>query len=117
MRDVQDSEQCLRGDPMPVATGDEDRGIVKVLATDAEGIYVRLYMPRYAERPREVDTSSLALAPSAVAAAMPCSIGHVPLSHATFARWSPILLLRGQSIEDSELMGYRTWQEAEGGSF
>ena len=117
MRDAQDPAQFLRGDLVSVATGDGAFGIVKVLATAAKGIHARRYAERYAERPREVDPSSLTLAPSISAAAGPFSIGHVPLSHATFARWAPLLLLLGQSVEDSELMGYRTWQEAEGGYF
>lgn len=117
MRGEPDAIQFLPGDLASVVTGDGDFGVVKVLATDSLGIHARLYVQRFKARPREVDPATLSLGPSMFAQNVPFSIGHIPLSHATFAGWEPHLLVRGVAVEERELQGHRSWQEAEGGYF
>jgi hypothetical protein len=84
----------VRGDLVSVVT-DEGFGVVKVLAADEHGVHARPFGPEH----------------------KPFSIGHMPLSHASFAGWAPQLIRRGEPVAEEELDGYRMWQEAEGGYF
>lgn len=105
------------GDLVSVVADDGAFGVVKLLVTDAVGVHVRLYQQRFPERPSGVDPTTLSLGPSMFAQDVPFSIGHVPLSHQTFAGWQPILMTRGVEVEERELQGYRGWEDAEGGYF
>ena len=44
------------------------------------------------------------------------SIGHLPLSYASFAAWQPNLICQSEVAEE-ELEGYRIGDEAKGGYF
>jgi len=115
---VVDPRDLRAGDYVTVA-GDlsTDFAVVKVLATDDEGVHIRLYQQRFDRRPVEVDPESLTLGPMIPAEGVPLSIHHAPFSFATFARWGAELLARGDTVGEHELAGYRSWQEAEGGYF
>jgi len=113
-----DPRDLLAGDHVTIV-GDSgvDYAVVKILAADAEGVHIRLYQERFATRPLQVDPARLTLGPIIPAEGVPLSIGHAPFSHDTFAQWGAVLLSRGSPVAESELAGYRDWQEAEGGYF
>lgn len=117
MSDASDPLRFEPGDLASVATGDGEYGVVKLLATDAVGVHVRLYQQRFPDRPGVVDPTTLSLGASMFDQDVPFSIGHIPLRHEAFADWQPILLARGIGVEERELQGYRGWEEAEGGYF
>ncbi len=105
----------VAGDLVSVVT-EEGFGVVKVLAADEHGVHARLYVQRFRRRPAG-DVGALSIAPFGRAHKNPFSIGHMPLSHASFADWSPQLIRRGDRVTEQELDGYRMWQEAEAGYF
>jgi hypothetical protein len=115
---VVDPRELRAGDYVTVA-GDTgpDFAVVKILATDDEGVHIRLYQQRFDTRPVEVDPGSLSLGPVIPSEGVPLSVHHAPFSYATFARWGAVLLARGHTVGEHELIGYRSWQEAEGGYF
>lgn len=106
----------LPGDLLSVVM-EEGFAVVKVLATDSEGVHARLYVQRFAQRPARDDLGELTTAPFGAGHDNPFSIGHVPLSHQSFAGWQPELLARGELVAEEELEGYLMWQDAEGGYF
>src|SRR3712207_1263982 len=77
------------GDLVSVETDRGEYGVMKILATDARGVHARLYVQRFARRPRPEDVGELSTAPFGPGHDHPFSIGHMPLSHLTFARWQP----------------------------
>lgn len=113
-----DPRDLMAGDHVTVV-GDSgvDYAVVKILAVDAEGVHIRLYQERFATRPTQVDATRLTLGPVIPVEGVPLSVGHAPFSHDTFAKWGAVLLSRGATVAESELAGYRGWQEAEGGYF
>ncbi len=108
-------QQFNAGDLLSVVADDGLFGIVKVLALDSQGIHIRLYQQRFAQRPLAVEPESLTLG-SLFASDAPFSIGHIPLSHAAFRGWQARQVAPG-TVADSELEGYRGWLEAGGGYF
>jgi hypothetical protein len=93
--------------------GDGHHGTAKVLVVDDVCTHVRLY-------PNEWPVSPVGLSPDelkskAIRNGRP-KIGHVPLSHALFESWKPVILAR-QKVVPEELDGYRTWLENKGGYF
>lgn len=105
------------GDLFSVSTEDGRFGVVKILATDAGGVHVRLYVERFAGRPGLSELGELSMAAFGPGFDNPFSFGHLPLGHVSFAGWQPMLISRGQSVVEEELVGYRMWQDAEGGYF
>lgn len=98
-------------------------GIVKLLRFELAGVHVRQYSNVFAERPASVDERSLELRPpdpAALGAGRPVpgpfGIGHLPLSHPTFARWKPELVALAL-VHPDELLGYEEWKLAKGGFF
>ncbi len=89
---------------------------MKVLATDAGGVHARLYVQRFPVRPSAADLGELTTAPFGTDHANPFSIGHLPLSYASFSGWEPQALIRC-TVEPDELEGYEMWREASGGYF
>ena len=89
---------------------------MKILARDRQGVHVRLYVQRFSVRPRSLPHENLTTAPFGAEHANPLSIGHLPLSFASFAGWQPQQLAK-QEVDEDELEGYRMWQEANGGYF
>jgi len=91
--------------------------VAKILAADERGVHARLYVQRYDHRPAKEELSELSTAPFGPGHDNPFSIGHMPLSHGSFAGWDPRLISRDSPVEEEELEGYRMWQEAEAGYF
>jgi hypothetical protein len=96
------------------ADGKGQFSVVKILVLEPNAVHVRVYKQRFSSRPTSVDPASLTLGKLDGKEAI--SIGHVPLSRASFASWEPVFITQ-QSVSDSELEAYRTWKEAKGGLF
>ena len=105
------------GDLASVATDEGGFGVVKILAVDAEGVHIRLHVQRFERRPTFAELPELTTAGFGPGHDNPLSMGHLPLSHRSFAGWEPELLERGLAVEESELEGYRMWEQANGGYF
>jgi hypothetical protein len=105
------------GDLLSIITDDNQFGVVKVLAADAVGVHARLYVQRFARRPHANELGEFSTAPFGPEYGNPFSIGHMPLSHASFATWQPELIVRGQPVVEEELEGFRMWLKAEAGYF
>ena len=88
--------------------------VVKILVLEPNAVHVRLYKQRFSSRPTSVDPASLTLGQLNDKDSF--SIGHLPLSKASFASWGPVFISQ-QSISDDELEGYKTRKEAKGGVF
>jgi hypothetical protein len=105
------------GDLVSVVTSDGLFGVVKVLASESDGLHIRLYVQRFAERPGPPDLTELSTAPFGKGHDNPFSIGHLPLSYTSFSRWQPKRITRGSVVTEDELEGYHLWLEANGGYF
>jgi hypothetical protein len=105
------------GDLLSIPEEDGRFSVAKILAVDERGVHVRLYVQRFEQLPLRVDPAHLSTAPFGPGHENPFSIGHMPLSHATFATWQPELIARGTAVVDEELEGYRMWLDAKGGYF
>jgi hypothetical protein len=46
----------------------------------------------------------------------PMGMGHLPISHRSFASWNAVFFQQLR-VTDDELDGYRMWAEAKGGYF
>jgi|SRR5262245_7969881 len=86
-------------------------GVLKVLATDQDGVHIRVWADRFEARPETITTKSLSLGYSPSGA---LAIGHLPLSRASFATWDADRV-GYEPVTESELEGYRDWQDAKGG--
>ena len=104
------------GDLYSVVTDDSRYGVMKVLAVDGRGVHARLYVQRFNARPHAAALGELSLASFTPDGANPFSIGHMPLSHQSFADWRPEFITRAP-VGDEEVEGYRMWQDAGGGYF
>lgn len=104
------------GQLVSVLTDGGEFGVLKLLAVDAEGVHGRLYVQRFASRPSMAEIGELSVAPFGPEHDHPFSIGHMPLSHGTFAGWQPVPLGE-QPVTEDELEGYRMWEEANAGYF
>jgi hypothetical protein len=82
--------------------------VFKVLAVDAKGVHVRLYTLSFAAPPTAADL--------AAARPLPWFIGHLPLSHRSYAAWDA-QLVDAEPVGEEELEGYQMWIEADGGVF
>lgn len=109
-------ETPIAGDLWSVVTDDGLYGVAKILAVDGAGVHARLYVQRFQTRPAPEEIGELTLAPFGAGHDVPFSIGHMPLSRATYAEWQPELIARG-SVDEDELEGFRMWEEARGGYF
>lgn len=111
--------RCLltAGNMLSVLTEDGELGVAKALAVDEHGVHVRLYAQRFPSRPSGQDLRSLTIEPFIGARkGMPLSIGHLPLSHASFSKWEPEII-GDMQVAESELEDYRLWQGSQGGYF
>jgi len=70
--------------------------VVKVIALD-NAVHVRSYGQTFRNRPATLEGVSLTL-----------GTDHIPLSHAAFAAWQPVLISRSK-VAPSELAGYQEW--------
>jgi hypothetical protein len=96
--------------------GGSDFAVIKILATDTEGVHIRMYQERFPSRPLQVDPEMLTLGPMVPTEGVPLSVPHAPFRFETFSTWGAVLLARG-TVGEHELKGYRFWLEAEGGYF
>lgn len=104
------------GQLFSVRADDGGFAVVKLLATDRRGVHARMYVQRFAARPTAAQLGELTLAPFGPGHDHPFSIGHMPLSHATFAGYEPVHIGE-HPVADDELQGYLMWEDAEGGYF
>jgi hypothetical protein len=88
--------------------------VVKILVLEPDAVHIRIYKQRFSSRPASVDPASLTLGKLGDKDGF--SIGHLPLSRQTFSSWKPAFISQ-QVVSDSELEGYKTWKEANGGVF
>lgn len=87
--------------------------VVKVLACDDNAVHLRLYKNKFRARPVELAVHELTLG-TIHDGDGPAGIGHLPLDPRSFSSWDPVLI-RTESVDESELEGYRMWQDARGG--
>jgi hypothetical protein len=95
---------------------DGSYGIIKVLKTDDGGVHLRVYSNRFEARPTSVRESDLYMAGMDRKAGEELGMGHAPISWRSFRTWGAEFV-QVSSVAESELEGYRMWQEAEGGYF
>ena len=86
----------------------------KVLVVDDLAVHIRLYKPRFKDRPISVLDQDLILGSYKDPDGF--GIGHLPLSRKAFEAWKPVVI-RQAKVEPEELDGYRQWQESGGGVF
>jgi hypothetical protein len=86
-------------------------------------IHLRIPAERWPERPSSIPPNVWSTAPVSredamgdLAAIWPVSIGHYPLSRATFGAAKP-RFAGVATLEHEELDGYRVWREMKGGTF
>ena len=105
--------EVVAGDLCSVADGDMFR-VIKVLGVDANAVHVRVYAPRYLERPVAVAKEQLTLG---TVHDREFGIGHLPLDPSELARWEPVVIAN-EPVQPDELDGYELWAEAaaEGGA-
>jgi len=106
--------QSLRAGSLVAARGDDGFGIAKVLAIGAGVVHICLYQERFStledvrlDAPRTLGSFG---------PGRPFSIGHLPLSSASFLSWSPTPV-GFDPVTEAELQGYRMWEESQGGVF
>jgi hypothetical protein len=106
------------GDLYAIPTNDSRFAILKVLATDPQGVHVRLYKQRFSSVPSRLEASELTLGAFAVdeTNSDPFTIGHLPITRISFGLSSPVRVARQPVLED-ELEGYRIWLDSRGGYF
>jgi len=95
---------------------EDDKGqfsVVKILVLEPEIVHLRIYKQKFSSRPMTVDPGSLTVGMLGDAE---FSIPHLPLSRKRFASWKPTFISQ-QSVQASELEGYRLWKTANGGVF
>src|SRR5687767_6723861 len=85
-----------------------DRGrsyfqVVKVIAVTEMGVHVRLYKNKFHSRSDRVALASLKL--GNIQDSDGFGIGHLPLTHRSFAKWRPKYIAAGTVLSD-ELDGY-----------
>lgn len=81
--------------------------IAKVLASEADGVHLRVYAERFEQRP-------VAVPPNLTLGSIEdesFGVGHLALAWNEFVRWEPSLLEHG-SVGDDELDGYAMWRDA-----
>jgi hypothetical protein len=90
--------------------------IVKVLKIDAEGVHIRVFSNRFAQRPADIDISNLYMAGIDRKDDEELGLGHLPLRRETFSGWKP-QLIKVVPVQPAELEGYEMWKEGKGGYF
>jgi len=90
--------------------------VLKVLKVDDGGVHVRLYSNVLNSPPTHIEESTLYMAGMDRRPDEPMGMGHLPISHGSFAGWNAVFVQQS-SVTDDELEGYRMWAEAKGGYF
>ena len=85
--------------------------VAKVLVVDSDAVHIRLYKNSFAERPSNVDPSTLSVG----SLRDPDGFGmdHMPLSRSSFYRWRPHYITH-TSVTDDELQAYKQWKQSKG---
>lgn len=78
--------------------------VVKILKIDDGGVHLRMYSNTFAQRPSNVDTSTLYMAGVDHKPTEHLGMGHAPLSHASFQTWGAAFIKR-EPVRDEELEG------------
>jgi hypothetical protein len=91
-------------------------GVLKILKTDEGGVHVRLYSNQFPDLPVNIDEAALYMAGMDRQPDETLGMGHLPVSHQSFATWNATFVQQS-SITEDELEGYRMWEEAKGGYF
>ena len=99
--------EVVAGDLCSVADGDMFR-VIKVLRVEPNAVHVRVYAPRYLERPVSAAKEQLTLG---TVEEREFGIGHLPLDRAELERWQPVMIAN-EPVEPEELEGYEVWAEA-----
>lgn len=103
-----------------IVTSDGKIRVVKILATDPQGVHVRLYKNTFASRPETINPDDLKLGKvindDGSYNAEEYSLGHAPLLLETFYGSDPKFITK-VSVSDDELEGYKMWKDAMGGYF
>ena len=87
--------------------------VAKILRVDRTAVHLRMYSDRWAIPPETLDPWLLRL--DRYEAVVP-GIGHIPVSHSSFASLEPAFE-RLAMVGTAELDGYRQWAESGGGVF
>lgn len=111
-RERADPPDWIVGGVYSTRDDDEMFRVVKVLACDEKAIHLRIYKNRFWSRPVQVAVDELQLG-TIHDGGIP-GIGHFPLKLSSFTNWQPVLI-RPEPVDESELEGYRMWQDARGG--
>ena len=85
--------------------------VAKVLASEDNGVHIRLYKETFTTRPKITETLSLTLGKLGDEE---LGIGHLPLSRGTFVSWEPQLIAQ-ENVLPGELEGYKLWKNGKGG--
>lgn len=86
----------------------------KLLSTDDGGLHLRVYGNSWEERPTHIEPTQLTLESTVENSRR--AIGHLPMVRASFLAMGPRFVIK-TAVEESELEGYRMWEEAKGGYF
>ena len=92
-----------------VKNDDGKYGVVKILVLEPDAVHIRAYQQTFPARPTWIDPSSLTLGPFTDKEHF--SIGHLPLSRASFSEWQPTFISQ-QSVSEDELEGYKLWKDS-----
>lgn len=94
------SKTAIKVGGMYISKGENGKWTVtKVLAVDDFAVHVRLYEDAFADKPTKLNSAKLKIA-----------IGHAPLAKEGFL--DGLELLQVEPVQESELEGYRIYQEA-----
>jgi hypothetical protein len=90
--------------------------VVKILATDLQGVHIRMYSNHFIERPESINLGDL-YSNSIKDDSKTLGVYHIPIIYETFSeKWQPEFILQGEVTED-DLVGYNIWKEEKGGYF
>jgi len=106
----------IEGGLYHLPSDDGTHKVLKVLKLDEGGVHVRLFSNVFPSPPTEVDELSLYMAGTDRRPEEPMGMGHLPISHRSFASWNAVFFQQLR-VTDDELDGYRMWAEAKGGYF
>jgi hypothetical protein len=90
--------------------------LIKVLKVDKGGVHIRMYSNLFKEIPSTVDENKLFMAPPDNEEELPLGMGHAPISHKSFSTWGAVFIVKS-TVSESELEGYKMWEDAKGGYF
>ena len=90
--------------------------VLKILALDDVGVHVRTDSNVFPALPQAVDEAALYMQALHESDGGPLAMGHMPISHASFAGWGA-RFVQPSTVTPDELEGFEIWREAQGGYF